>query len=398
MAAHNRRRSEAEVTRERSSSEEEEESTEDLAEEEESDTESEGDKNNNPPPPKKQLASLPQHSSSDDDTESDSEMDLQPNPIRKSAPTEVKPVSLKPMGEPSQALKKSRSKPVTEVQPSGVSSKRPADSPAPKKGKDSKRAKNADEAVEYEKLKTTVDDPKKQLFQRLWSEDDEIAIMKGMIEYGEKQGIDPASVDMSSFYDFIRKSLHIDASKSQLTEKIRRLKKKYHTNLKKSKNGGDRTFSKVHDQTGYDLSKQIWGIESNGSYSAKVSKKGKNVDAKAKNANLGSPNLEKSLVTDKAKGQKNVDMEVDHAAATVAVAAAATPFSVEDFYRQAGDSSLEKGIMKYGSQLITGAKKLELDYKLKQLQMKEIEVYLQRLDYMREQAVLVLETLKSSTN
>ncbi|KAI8024461.1 putative transcription factor [Camellia lanceoleosa] len=79
----------------------------------------------------------------------------------------------------------------------------------------------------------------------------------GMIEYTTKKRSNPL-VDMNAFYDFIKKLLYIDVSKTQLSEKVRKLKKKYENNASKSKMGDDRTFSKSHEQKAYELSKKIW--------------------------------------------------------------------------------------------------------------------------------------------
>ncbi|XP_047319652.1 probable transcription factor At4g01260 [Impatiens glandulifera] len=223
-----------------------------------------------------------------------------------------------------------------------------------KKKKKKKKKQDADENVECEDVKSKDDGAKKQRFHRIWSYDDEVSIFKGMIEHGEKEGIDPAIVDKTSFYEVIRHSLQLDANKSQFTDKIKGLKKKYLTNLKKSYNGNDRIFSKDHDQKCFNLSKKIWGTES----SAKVSRKVENI--------------------------------VEVAAAAADAAADAEPFCI--------GSRLEKKIEEYGSQLITGAKKLELDNVFRQLQVKEADVYLRHLNYMRGKTVLVLETLRSNIN
>ncbi|KAI8028643.1 putative transcription factor [Camellia lanceoleosa] len=80
---------------------------------------------------------------------------------------------------------------------------------------------------------------------------------------------------MNAFYDFIKKSLHIDVSKTQLFEKVGRLKKKYENNASKSKMGEDWTFSKAHEKKAYELLKKIWfgGANSVGVDSAKVNGK-----------------------------------------------------------------------------------------------------------------------------
>ncbi|MBA0600326.1 hypothetical protein Gorai_006515 [Gossypium raimondii] len=84
-----------------------------------------------------------------------------------------------------------------------------------------------------EEVKRTGEDAKKLLFQRLFSEDDEIALLKGMLDYSAKTGADPHT-DMNGFYDFVKKSIHT--------------------------NGEDPTFSKAHEQKAFELSKKIWGV------------------------------------------------------------------------------------------------------------------------------------------
>ncbi|KAL2931165.1 hypothetical protein RDABS01_036575 [Bienertia sinuspersici] len=88
-------------------------------------------------------------------------------------------------------------------------------------------------------------------FQRLYSEDDEIAILEGMIEYKKKKAADPM-IDVDDLYGFIKKSLHVDVNRSQFVDKIRRLKKRYY-NAKKKK------LTNPHEIKSFDLSKQIWG-------------------------------------------------------------------------------------------------------------------------------------------
>nr|GMD91012.1 GLABROUS1 enhancer-binding protein-like [Ipomoea batatas] len=91
---------------------------------------------------------------------------------------------------------------------SGAKAKRPAPA-ADREVTESKRQKrNPEFVVEISEIKPLADDSKKQLFQRLWSEDDEIALLEGMIEYTEKENADPHT-DLDAFHDFIRNSLCI---------------------------------------------------------------------------------------------------------------------------------------------------------------------------------------------
>uniref|UniRef100_A0A2C9U4F8 Glabrous enhancer-binding protein-like DBD domain-containing protein n=1 Tax=Manihot esculenta TaxID=3983 RepID=A0A2C9U4F8_MANES len=88
--------------------------------------------------------------------------------------------------------------------------------------KESKRSKKKDS--ESDGSVDKPEDIKKQLFQRLWSEDDEILVLEGIIDFTENKGVDHAK-DMNSFFDFIKSSLHFDVSLNQLKDKVLRLKK-----------------------------------------------------------------------------------------------------------------------------------------------------------------------------
>ena len=66
--------------------------------------------------------------------------------------------------------------------------------------------------------------------------------------------------------------------------------------------------------------------------------------------------------------------------------------------RSSGESSLEDEIMKDGLELIGGSKKLELEEKWKKLREEEMELYLKRVDLIREQTKLILEAMKSSVH
>ncbi|TKY46350.1 Mediator-associated protein 1 [Spatholobus suberectus] len=185
----------------------------------------------------------PKPSSSESDTDTDSEPE----------PTKVKPKPVdpaqKPKPQPTPAPPRSGSKRVAE---NNVQPKR-----AKKKPTDASSSAAAAVASDEE----TEEDGKKsgghtKLFQRLWSEEDELAILKGMAEFTSKTGQDPYKY-ADSFHDFVKKSLHVEASSNQLKEKIRRLKKKFETNAGRGKNGEGPRLYKPHDQTVFELSKRF---------------------------------------------------------------------------------------------------------------------------------------------
>lgn len=188
----------------------------------------------------------PMEPSSSSGEESDSEVESDA-PASKVKPLASKPVPVEEKQKASDGASKARSKaiapdPVTMKK--SPAAKRPAEDTS---AKDAKKSKKADEPETSEKKSN-----------RLWSEEDEIVVLEGMIDYTSKKKADPV-LDLSAFHDFIKQKLSIDVTRTQLQDKIRRLKKKYVNNKSKEKDGEQKTFSKPHEHKSYDLSKLIWG-------------------------------------------------------------------------------------------------------------------------------------------
>ncbi|CAK9135455.1 unnamed protein product [Ilex paraguariensis] len=331
-------------------------------------------------------------SSSSSESESESESDIPPEKSRKADPN-IKPIASKPMDESSKPTKKPRSKP--SLPPSSPTSAKPAKRPAGSVVKESKRAKQKVDSNNGDSEKkissVTQDDSKKQLFQRLWSEDDEIVIVKGVIEYMAKKGADPVA-DMIAFHEFIRKSLHVDVTKTQLSDKVRRLRKKYENNASKEEEGKERNFAKPHEQKLYELSKKIWGGEGNSvaiENSSKINGTARRNQSQRGKASMATPKVEEKKVNDTllSDGQKNVEkMEVEHNEA---------PLWSLLSCRGIGDRALEEEIVNSGLELIKGPKKVELEERWKKLHVESVELYLKRAELICEQTKMVLEALKS---
>ncbi|CAH9095812.1 unnamed protein product [Cuscuta epithymum] len=118
--------------------------------------------------------------------------------------------------------------------------------------KDSQKKKKKSKTGEEVPLKEV----KKSGANRLWSEDDQIAILKGKIDYEAERGTRMRPI---SFYDFIKDKLNASLSKSQISDKISRLKKNFLTLYEK---GEVPTSDKPHERMVYELSEQIWGTSS----------------------------------------------------------------------------------------------------------------------------------------
>ncbi|XP_020207948.1 probable transcription factor At1g61730 [Cajanus cajan] len=131
-------------------------------------------------------------------------------------------------------------------------------SPKVKAKRVTKKKASSDEETEEDRIKAP--DGQSKLFQRIWSEEDEVLILKGMAEFISSTGNDPYK-HADSFHDSIKNMLHVAASINQLKEKIRRLKKKFEANSRRGKNGDDPHFSKPHDSTMFHLSKMVWAVK-----------------------------------------------------------------------------------------------------------------------------------------
>ncbi|PON73901.1 DNA-binding storekeeper protein-related transcriptional regulator [Parasponia andersonii] len=107
--------------------------------------------------------------------------------------------------------------------------------------------------------KPAFDDSRK-LFQRLWTDEDEIGLLQGFLDYTTQRGktTHHGQNDTALFYDQIKSKLQLDFNKNQLVEKLRRLKKKYRNVIGKISSGKDFSFKSPHDQATFEISRKIW--------------------------------------------------------------------------------------------------------------------------------------------
>lgn len=110
-----------------------------------------------------------------------------------------------------------------------------------------------------EEKKPALDDSRK-LFQRLWTDEDEIELLQGFLDYTAQRGKSThhGQNDTALFYDQIKSKLQLDFNKNQLVEKLRRLKKKYRNIVNKISSGKELSFKSPHDQATFEISRKIW--------------------------------------------------------------------------------------------------------------------------------------------
>ncbi|KAL6890539.1 hypothetical protein ACP4OV_008794 [Aristida adscensionis] len=101
----------------------------------------------------------------------------------------------------------------------------------------------------------------RRLFQRLWTDEEELLILSGFLDFTARRGTTFAShqYDTGPFYEEIRRRLSFDFTKNQLIEKLRRLKKKYRVcAARMAAQGAAFSFRSSHERAIYDLARHIW--------------------------------------------------------------------------------------------------------------------------------------------
>ncbi|XP_008800322.1 probable transcription factor At3g04930 [Phoenix dactylifera] len=104
-------------------------------------------------------------------------------------------------------------------------------------------------------------DDSRRLFQRLWTDEEEITILQGFLEFTARRGTTFAShqYDTGPFYEEIKQRLQLEFTKNQLIEKLRRLKKKYRNVVSRMRSmGKDFAFKSSHEKGIYDIARNIW--------------------------------------------------------------------------------------------------------------------------------------------
>ncbi|GJW13362.1 GLABROUS1 enhancer-binding protein-like protein [Tanacetum coccineum] len=265
-------------------------------------------------------------------------------------------------------------------------------------------------------------DPK-QLFARLWSRlihvrEIEIVLIEGMINYVNEIKKDPIA-KINDFYEFVKGDVHVDVTTSQMLNKTRAvvrdsgtesldfgrewgvtrwagewqvgragargreyfaLRKKYENNYAKfEKSGKVRSFSNQHERRMYDLSQNLWGSDGNNN----VAKSSKRINVTSK--------VKKSKKSGLGNGNVNMDFEVE-------------PKMVQPVRSWRGPEQLgsmglmvtDEGIMSKGLELLTGAKKAEMEEKWKELKVQELEHFVRKVELLKEQAEVVLDAVTRS--
>lgn len=365
-------------------------------------------------------------SGSEEESESDSGSETDsPSPPAKIPEPKAKSASSHPMKDEAATPKGNRSKKAAASSlspaPLGIiASKRPAHPDGKDMGKDSKKArkekagvvgseigKNGGPEVKIggEEMKDVGKEGKKASFQRLWSEEDEIIILNGMVEYYEKKGRNPTT-SFDDFFDFIKGSLHIEVNRSQIFDKIRRMKKKFEKSLVMKKVMND------HERQAFNLSAKLWGSEGgilNGKCQTKESKSKEkstksNANSKAAvcvDGGMVSSPRRRNIV--RLETAKNETMEKDVPENKLAVGSETidgrktfsdrTTMYMRNEMVSMGFNDI---VVQEGLELLDAAKKSEYEDRWRQLMLEEAELYSKKIAMVQDLGKLLMEALKAN--
>lgn len=97
-------------------------------------------------------------------------------------------------------------------------------------------------------------------YQRIWTKQDEIELLKGYLDYIKQQGRTSTTLQnhVASFYDQVMPKFSTDFNRNQIVEKLRRLKRKHKMVLDKCKEV-QVSFKSSHEQAIFEISRKIWG-------------------------------------------------------------------------------------------------------------------------------------------
>ncbi|GAU50941.1 hypothetical protein TSUD_411370 [Trifolium subterraneum] len=313
----------------------------------------------------------------DDDEETDSDSDHEPPPKLKSINSKSIDRTLKSKPEPKSTATPARS-----------GTKRSAEDDT-KQSKKKKTTVTSDNAKEKEKEKEEDNkkpgDDSKKLFQRVFNEDDEVAILQGLVEFTAKPGNDPVKYP-TAFYQHVKDSIHFPVTLEQLKDKVRRLKGKFETKMKNCKSGKPPTFSKPIEEKMFEYGKKIWGGkigEENGKTDEKPSKKG---------AAKKSPTTKKLVMEPDLLVVSNETRKENPGSSYILNEMDRFDKSLSGVFGSSMD------LMKSGLELLEESKRVELETRWKELRFAELKLVAMRAELAVDQGRLILDEFKSSSS
>ncbi|OWM77635.1 hypothetical protein CDL15_Pgr017035 [Punica granatum] len=346
--------------------------------------------------PQKPVSSSESESESESEDEPTAKLIARPNPKQQksAASSESDSESDEPKGKPAESDSESDSDvtPVVAAKPVEIQGtpqskklnlKRPRSETTSAAEDAAKTPSKKSTATSRSSHSTGEESSKKTLFQRVWSEEDEIALLEGMIEFSEKRGVDP-STNINSFHEFIKDRLRFDVVQGQLVTKIRNCKKKFMNKI-----GKDRVFSRPNDQRAYDLSKKLWDSQE-GIIGESVPKANGTATKKKKKTagNTSAAMVVPPSPPTKVKGKDEM-AETQHGDAT------SMSLCEVELSRFSG-GRLNCSFLRRGLESINGSKREEMEKEWEKLQVAELHLQANRARLVQEHTNLIMNAYNKS--
>ncbi|GMN25358.1 hypothetical protein TIFTF001_000901 [Ficus carica] len=246
------------------------------------------------------------------------------------------------------------------------------DDPNPSSSTSKRRRSDSNEVV---KIRT--------LSKRVWTKEDELELLHGFLEHTKgqrkisKNGRRKKENYVSSFYNEVKPELQQRFNKSQIVEKLRRLRRKYNQNVANYKkinlsldNLDQFCFKSSHDKATFEISHEIW-----------------NSDQTIVDDNVVTTRTRSQTRSEWLRNTKRVLEISDEGSDTTALImglALNCPF----------------GLMKFGDgdrhDQVVIKNDVKDDEKWREQQIMELEVYLRRLELVQAQVKAALDKLRSS--
>ncbi|XP_052107860.1 transcription factor STKL2 isoform X3 [Arachis duranensis] len=231
----------------------------------------------------------------------------------------------------------------------------------------------------------------------IFSEEDEIGILKGLSEFIAKTGKEPYKC-ADEFYDFMKGSNLIRANVScmQVKEKIRRLKKKFENILIKEKNGKGTTL-KPHELEALQLGKNVWGHDGRGGEAV--------LKETAKKDTVNNEKAAKKALVPHSKGKAEAKSKLNSEPLDSNEGRRMSEFSVTSlaltsmlrydgtFGKPFGEDYIRKGI-----ELLGVSKREDIEARWRKFKDAENRLYVEIAEFYAEQAKLIYQANSSSSS
>lgn len=216
-----------------------------------------------------------------------------------------------------------------------------------------------------------------------WSQADELRLLRTFLDYtsksktGDRQQRTDISSSVYCFYDQVEPELKLRFNRSQLVDKLKRLKRKYLQNVAAAAgNSNDFRFKSPHDEAAFEVSHRIWS-----------SSRGGDREEESDRSEL----YGNMIVKVKREAEDSID---DRRPRTRSRCAGAGLVRSKGVAEEEGSPPLNRKAVSDDG-VITGGGQAAVDEKWKKQQIMELEVYSKRLELVQEHVKTTLERLRS---